>query len=233
MSKYYAVAAGRLPGVYKTWNECSEQVNKFSGAKYMKFNTYNEAITFINDNTKLTDKYLSNLHVQNNNIKEDYYVKSNNKKYTEEYDDMILIVDSRTVIWTDGSCINNGNNDVGGYGVFFGKDNINNNATKIVGNATNNRMELMAIIKAMQISLNNNYHQIEIRTDSQYATNGIQKYMNSWKQRNFKNVKNKDLWLDIIKLQDQLDIKWTHVRSHRGLYGNEMADQLAKKHINL
>ena len=137
-------------------------------------------------------------------------------------------------IYTDGSCLSNPGN--GGWAAII---NINGEIKKISGNeknTTNNRMELMAPINALKNI--NSKDPIEIFTDSKYVKNGITDWINTWVLNNWKtskkeNVKNKDLWLELHKLNQSLNVKWNWVKAHAGDPLNEEVDMLAKKAANL
>ena len=137
-------------------------------------------------------------------------------------------------IYTDGSCLSNPGN--GGWAAII---NINGEIKKIRGNeknTTNNRMELMAPINALKNI--NSKDPIEIFTDSKYVKNGITEWINTWVLNNWKtskkeDVKNKDLWLELHKLNQSLSVKWNWVKAHAGDPLNEEVDMLAKKAANL
>jgi len=137
-------------------------------------------------------------------------------------------------IYTDGSCLSNPGN--GGWAAII---NINGEIKKISGNeknTTNNRMELMAPINALKNI--NSKDPIEIFTDSKYVKNGITEWINTWVLNNWKtskkeNVKNKDLWLELHKLNQSLNVKWNWVKAHAGDPLNEEVDMLAKEAANL
>ena len=137
-------------------------------------------------------------------------------------------------IYTDGSCLSNPGN--GGWAAII---NINGEIKKISGNeknTTNNRMELMAPINALKNI--NSKDPIEIFTDSKYVKNGITEWINTWVLNNWKtskkeDVKNKDLWLELHKLNQSLNVKWNWVKAHAGDSLNEEVDMLAKKAANL
>jgi len=137
-------------------------------------------------------------------------------------------------IYTDGSCLSNPGN--GGWAAII---NINGEIKKISGNeknTTNNRMELMAPINALKNI--NSKDPIEIFTDSKYVKNGITEWINTWVLNNWKtskkeDVKNKDLWLELHKLNQSLNVKWNWVKAHAGDTLNEEVDTLAKEAANL
>lgn len=134
-------------------------------------------------------------------------------------------------VYTDGAC--KGNPGIGGWGVFIiDNNNITNEFYGYQLNTTNNRMELFAIIIALEKIKNiKNFDSTIIYTDSQYAYNGINKWIKNWKKNNWtisnnKNVLNKDLWLKIDALLTPLiTINW--IKAHDGNFGNEKADFLA------
>ena len=137
-------------------------------------------------------------------------------------------------IYTDGSCLKNPGN--GGWAAII---NINGKIKKISGNeknTTNNRMELMATINALKEMSSRDL--IEIFTDSKYVKNGITEWVNTWILNNWKtskkeDVKNKDLWIELYKLNQSLNIKWNWVKAHAGDPLNEEVDMLAKKAADL
>ena len=133
-------------------------------------------------------------------------------------------------IYTDGSCLTNPGD--GGWAAII---NIDGEIKKISGNeknTTNNRMELMAPINALKYI--NSKDQIEIFTDSKYVKNGITEWINTWVLNNWKtsnkeDVKNKDLWIELYKLNQSLNVKWNWVKAHAGDTLNEEVDMLAKE----
>jgi len=136
------------------------------------------------------------------------------------------------LIWTDGAC--SGNPGPGGWGVIIKNRNLSQKFNGGELNTTNNRMELMAVIKALEnVKFNS---KIKIYTDSQYVKNGITIWIRTWKNKNWKTssnkeVKNKDLWEKLEKLVSYYDIQWEWVRGHSGNIENEIADQLARSAI--
>jgi len=137
-------------------------------------------------------------------------------------------------IYTDGSCLNNPGN--GGWAAII---NINGEVKKISGSVkdtTNNKMELMAPIKALQEVKGN--EQIEIYTDSQYVKLGITDWIHKWIKNNWQtskkeSVKNKELWIQLHELNNLCNVKWIWVKAHAGNVLNEEVDLLAKKAAEL
>ena len=137
-------------------------------------------------------------------------------------------------IYTDGSCLNNPGN--GGWAAII---NINDKVKKISGsvkNTTNNKMELMAPIKALQEI--NEKQPIELYTDSQYVRLGITNWIHKWIKNNWQTskketVKNKELWIQLYEFTNSYDIKWIWVKAHAGNLLNEEVDLLAKQAAKL
>ena len=133
-------------------------------------------------------------------------------------------------IYTDGSCLNNPGS--GGWAAII---NNNGQILKISGskkNTTNNKMELMAPIKALKKIDKND--KIEIYTDSKYLKLGITEWIhkwikNKWQTSKKERVKNKDLWLELYELTNSVDIDWIWVKAHSGSPLNEEVDSMAKK----
>ena len=134
-------------------------------------------------------------------------------------------------IYTDGAC--SGNPGPGGWGallVYGGREKELSGGT--AKETTNNRMEMMAAIKALQ-SLKPDYaKKIIIYTDSKYLKDGITSWIHGWKKRGWKKsdkkpVLNVDLWQELDALVADKDIDWRWVKGHNGDPGNERADELA------
>ena len=131
-------------------------------------------------------------------------------------------------IWTDGAC--KGNPGVGGWGVLM---RYVKNKKELFGGeleTTNNRMEMMAVIQALQ-SLKRPMP-IRLHVDSQYVKKGLTEWMSGWIARGWKTadkkpVKNQDLWEQLNLLTAQHQIQWIWVKGHAGDPGNERADELA------
>ena len=133
-------------------------------------------------------------------------------------------------IYTDGAC--SGNPGPGGWGVLIKIENENIELSGGDRETTNNRMELMAAIKALE-EIDKDY-EITLYTDSNYVKDGITSWISNWKKNNWKtankkDVKNKELWMRLDEAIKDKNISWVWVKGHAGVLGNEKADSLAVK----
>ena len=133
-------------------------------------------------------------------------------------------------IYCDGSCL--GNPGPGGWAAVFIKDNtVVKKIFGYEGDSTNNRMELTAAIKSLELVKGDS--EISIFTDSTYLKQGITEWIKSWKLNNWKNgkIKNVEFWEKLDALNSKLNVSWYWVKAHNGDQYNEMADMLAKQAI--
>jgi ribonuclease HI len=136
---------------------------------------------------------------------------------------------TEVVIYTDGAC--SGNPGPGGWGVVL---RWNGTVKELHGSdpqTTNNRMELMAAIQALEAL--NRPSQVRLYTDSTYVLNGITKWVAGWQRNGWrtaakKPVKNEDLWRQLVQAMERHEISWQWVKGHAGDEGNERADALAR-----
>ena len=148
-------------------------------------------------------------------------------------------MDDIIYIYTDGSTKNNGKkNSIGGIGVYFGEDDSRNVSEIFVNNPTNQRTELYAVIKALEI-VKNNSKPIMIISDSKYVIKGITEWINTWTQngwktKNKKDIKNKEMWIKLLELKNNYkgNLRFTWIRGHTNKddkysIGNYHADRLA------
>ena len=137
------------------------------------------------------------------------------------------------VIYTDGAC--RGNPGPGGWGALL---RHGENTRELCGgeaNTTNNRMELMAAIEALNAL--KRACRVELHTDSNYVRQGITSWMHNWKRNGWKTaakkpVKNDDLWRALDEATQRHEIEWQWVKGHSGDPGNEAADALANRGID-
>lgn len=128
-------------------------------------------------------------------------------------------------LFTDGA--SSGNPGPGGYGAILRSGQHYKELSAGYRKTTNNRMELLAVIKGLE-ALKNPNQQVHIFSDSKYVIDSIEKrWVNGWVTKGFAGKKNKDLWLRYLELSKLHHIKFTWVRGHNGHPENERCDQLA------
>jgi ribonuclease HI len=135
-------------------------------------------------------------------------------------------------IYSDGAC--KGNPGAGGWGALLISGGHRKEICGGEPDTTNNRMEMMAVIRALE-SLKRP-STVQVHTDSQYVQKGISEWMSGWKKRGWrtadgKPVKNQDLWQELDALSRKHRIEWNWVRGHAGHPENERADALANQGV--
>ncbi|KAL5256214.1 hypothetical protein ACHWQZ_G011441 [Mnemiopsis leidyi] len=269
----YGVAKGHCPGVYYSWSDCQSQIKGFPSPLFRKFSSETEAKEFC---SKHADQYLEkntskSLHtddlvtpidtsLSDVEIDEEGSFSPTMPEYTEKYEDgfeesnnailkeiTVLISKSqsetldlgtRPIVYTDGSCLNQGGPRRAGVGVFWGVGDARNCSERLWGPQTNQRAELWAAIRALQTCLSAGYKKLEVRTDSKYTIKGATEWIKRWKENGYRSangqpVKNKELFCCLSSLTNIVDVKWVHVKAHNGEPGNEAADRLAKEGAKL
>ena len=136
----------------------------------------------------------------------------------------------RIVIYTDGAC--SGNPGPGGWGAILMSGHHRKELNGGEANTTNNRMELMAAIAALEALKKPSA--VELHTDSNYLKDGITKWIhgwrrNGWKPADKKPVKNVELWQRLDEARSRHEIDWRWVKGHAGEVENERADELARE----
>ena len=134
------------------------------------------------------------------------------------------------VIHTDGAC--SGNPGPGGWGVILQSGQHRKELKGGEELTTNNRMELMAAISALEALKQPCV--VDMHTDSQYVRDGITKYINNWKRNGWRTaakepVKNKDLWERLETARNVHTVRWHWVKGHSGDQFNERADELVRE----
>lgn len=128
-------------------------------------------------------------------------------------------------IFTDGSA--RGNPGPGGYGVVLIAGKHYKELSEGFRNTTNNRMELLAVIKALEAMKVEGIN-ITIHTDSKYVCDAVTKgWVFNWQRTNFKDKKNADLWRQFLRLYPKNKITFKWVKGHAGHKENERCDVLA------
>lgn len=249
---YYAVAVGRNVGYYMTWDECKAQVQGFPSAKYKKFDTEEAAEEYIEANsaapkkiektpkplkvkTETSFKAKSQLNYatkdRNLRIKEITDADTRRHEFTSAKD-----LPTSPVVYTDGCCLNNGKaSAVGGVGVYWAPQHPKNISEYLnVEKPTNQKAELRAASRALEVALEMGLKSIELRTDSIYTIKSMTEWIKRWQENGWKTAGNKDVvnvdeMVRLAELCKQISVKWIHVDAHIGIYGNEEADRLARE----
>ena len=139
---------------------------------------------------------------------------------------------TEVVIYTDGAC--SGNPGPGGWGVVMRWQGTEKEMYGAEPLTTNNRMELMAAIRALEALKRPS--KVSLYTDSKYLLDGITKWIAGWQRNGWltsarKPVKNDDLWRRLVEAIRPHDVSWVWVKGHAGDPGNERADALARRGI--
>jgi ribonuclease HI len=139
---------------------------------------------------------------------------------------------ARVAIWTDGAC--SGNPGPGGWAAILAFGDRRKELAGGEADTTNNRMELMAAIMALEAL--KRPCAVDLHTDSQYVKNGLTGWIHGWKRNGWKTadrkpVKNAELWMRLEEAAARHDIRWHWVKGHAGDPENERADQLARAEV--
>jgi ribonuclease HI len=140
---------------------------------------------------------------------------------------------SNTVdIWTDGAC--SGNPGPGGWGAILHYAGVEKELSGAEAATTNNRMELMAAIEALNALKRSS--KVRLHTDSKYVMDGVTKWIHGWKKNGWKTadkkpVKNDDLWKLLDEANARHEVTWKWVKGHSDNEMNNRADELARNAI--
>ncbi len=126
-------------------------------------------------------------------------------------------------LYSDGSSL--GNPGPGGWGTILEYKGVTKEFSGSNPHTTNNRMELTGVIEGLKRLKEPCF--VEVVTDSSYVANAINQWLKNWVKKDFKKVKNEDLWRDYLKVSSPHTIKATWVRGHNGHSQNERCDKLA------
>src|SRR5215468_4103041 len=135
-------------------------------------------------------------------------------------------------IWTDGAC--SGNPGPGGWGAVLRYGETEKELSGAEAATTNNRMELMAAIQALE-ALKGDV-KVTLHTDSKYVMDGVTKWIHGWKKNGWKTadkkpVKNEDLWKRLETAMAPHRVEWLWVKGHAGHPENERVDALARAEV--
>ncbi len=130
-------------------------------------------------------------------------------------------------LYTDGAC--SGNPGPGGWAALLVWNGLDKMLSGYDPDTTNNRMELTAVIEGLK-AIRNPRNPVEVYTDSTYVQLGITQWIHQWKKRNWKKVKNPDLWQELDTVVSNFpSIRFEHVEAHTGHPENERCDKEARK----
>ncbi|UPK99346.1 hypothetical protein LCI18_010281 [Fusarium solani-melongenae] len=243
--KFYAVAVGNPTGIYTDWTEASEAIKGIKGPKYKRFATRAEAVGYIkqfgNKETidALGEEGRSHPEPEPEPVFE-LQTEEPPAKKTKRVPDEVPgsgPVEDVLKIFTDGSSRANGRTSArAGLGVYFGDHDKRNLSERLPGlPQTNQRAELMAILRALQIAPLE--QAVQIFTDSQYSINCVTQWARSWEAKGWKTangaeVKNQDIIREVLAKKAEREraggatyFQW--VKGHASNRGNIAADQLA------
>jgi ribonuclease HI len=138
-------------------------------------------------------------------------------------------------IYTDGAC--RGNPGPGGWAALLSFGGVEKELAGAEVLTTNNRMELMAVIRALEALKKPSEVRVFTDSDSEYVRKGITEWVKGWKARDWKTsdrkpVKNRDLWERLDELAAGHQVQWQWVKGHSGVPGNERVDRLANEAID-
>ncbi len=205
--KYYAVARGRRTGVFTDWATTAELVRGYPGARYKGFGTRVEAEAFVRGDEAPVETGRARQAAASG---------------AED-------VTGRLIVYTDGGA--RGNPGPGGYGAVIVRPGGNEERSGGFRYTTNNRMELMACISALEHL--SSPERVALHSDSAYVVNAMTKgWARNWRARHWKKADGKpalnpDLWRRLLALCDIHDVVFIKVKGHSGIDLNERCDRLA------
>ncbi len=228
--KVYAVFQGHQPGIYNSWDESSEQVKGFKGAIYKSFPREIEAIEWLRECVLQAKEPVTQELID--------LIKNHIDKVGIESKSSLSDPNGEIIIHTDGGA--SPNPGIGGYGVVLQRGHWRKELSAGYKLTTNNRMEMMAVIVALQAL--NEASEVVLHTDSKYIVDSVSKrWVYGWKKRGWKKSdgkrpENVDLWEILIALLERHQVEFRWVKGHAGNTENERCDALvaeARKYKNL
>lgn len=259
-SFYYAVRTGVKPGVYRTWDECKTQVEKFPAAAFKKFASEADAWAFVRGEpveppaAGCADKVphtstlpprgpqpLEYIPIGQKRCHSDEEAEAPAKRLkwaettSSQTADGFTYMGDAVVVYTDGCCSSNGRSSArAGIGVYWGQNHPLNVAERLEGRQTNQRAEIQAACRALELAQKNQIQKLVLYTDSKFTINGVTNWVRGWKVNGWRlksggPVTNKDDFMKLDHLNTQLDVVWIHIPGHAGYHGNEEADRLSRE----
>lgn len=233
--KYYAVKKGRKTGIFTTWPETEKKVKGFSGAQYKSFKTRSEAEAYLGgmkNSTSPLKSHKSHKHHQS-------HPRSKVKNDAADYH-------GEVIVYTDGGSRNHGNvqgghvkaGDKAAWAFLIKNGSQKHSKSGGEFGATNNRMEIMALLEALKSLRSKGMQddQIDVVMDSKYVLDAIQKgWLAGWRRRGWTRaggakLQNKQLWQSIdANLRDFPKIQYYWTKGHADDEGNIFVDHLLNK----
>ncbi len=228
--KIYAVFQGHHPGLFTSWDEASEQVKGFKGAKYKSFPDQTAAIAWLRECVVAAKEPVAEHLID---LIKDHIVKAEHASRSQQSNS-----NGKIIIHTDGGA--SPNPGVGGYGIVLQRGAKRKELFAGYKLTTNNRMEMMGVIVALRAL--NEPSDVILHTDSKYVVDSITKrwvygwMKRGWKKSDGQRPENVDLWKQLLPLvkEHKVDFRW--VKGHAGNAENERCDALvgeARKSKNL
>ncbi|XP_031163751.1 ribonuclease H1 isoform X3 [Sander lucioperca] len=260
---FYAVKKGFKPGVYSSWDECKSQVDKFPAASFKKFASEKDAWAFfrgvdpsaVPEVNKVAQRVesavvllpkrgpepLEYIPLGKKRCHSDEDVESPPKRVKQsessssESTDGFTYMGDAVVVYTDGCCSNNGQKGArAGIGVYWGHNHPLNVAERLHGRQTNQRAEIQAACRALELAKENDIKKLVLYTDSKFTINGVTSWVKNWKLNGWRlksggEITNKDDFVKLDRLNAELEVVWMHIPGHAGYRGNEEADRLSRE----
>ncbi|CAL1585662.1 unnamed protein product [Knipowitschia caucasica] len=268
---YYAVRKGFKPGVYKTWDDCKSQVEKFPAAVFKKFPTEKDAWAFVRGENPVVCppkpqtvpdlepppilprrgpeplQYIPLGPKRCHSPEEEHETRSKRTKMEQNETKLTAAASSSSssdgftymgdsvVVYTDGCCTANGKASArAGIGVYWGPHHPLNVAERLEGRQTNQRAEIQAACRALELAKVNNIKKLVLYTDSKFTINGVTSWVKSWRLNGWRlksggQIINKEDFIKLDQLNSELHVTWLHIPGHAGYHGNEEADRLSRE----
>ncbi|SDD58611.1 ribonuclease HI [Sporomusa acidovorans] len=220
--RFYVVKNGRIPGIYRSWDECKQQVDGYPGAVYKGFAIESEAKEYLAGSALQTKPCLASKSGNSKPLKTALFPDTPPEPTNYPVDSII--------VYTDGSCLKNPGGP-GGYAAIIQQGKSVKELTGSEPSTTNNRMEMKAAITAL--SYFDQPATIILHTDSQYLRRGLADgWVEKWKRNGWITkagtpVLNKELWQELDRLNCFHKVMWKWVKGHHGNPLNERCDELA------
>ncbi|XP_028460244.1 ribonuclease H1 isoform X1 [Perca flavescens] len=260
---FYAVKKGFKPGVYSSWDECKSQVDKFPAASFKKFASEKDAWAFfrgvepsavpeVNKAAQCVESAVALLpkrgpepleyiplgkkrcHSDEDLASPPKRVKQSESSSSKSTDGFTYMGDA-VVVYTDGCCSNNGQKGArAGIGVYWGHNHPLNVAERLHGRQTNQRAEIQAACRALELAKENDIKKLVLYTDSKFTINGVTSWVKNWKLNGWRlksggEITNKDDFVKLDQLNAEVEVVWMHIPGHAGYRGNEEADRLSRE----